>query len=284
MSTAAFELAGVAAALAPLGEIVARTPFAYASSWPLDELVVRAKDGGEQRLLLKRLGAEHPAKPSSVCDPAREPAVYRLLAGEDLGTPRCFASGVDWLALELVEGQPLWQARDPSDWAATARAAALLHARFRGARIAATPLRRLDEGVYRAWFERARARRDPVAELTDGFEAAVRRLERLEPTLVHGELYPSNVVIGDRRVALVDWEMAAWGPGVLDLAALITGWDGAARQEIVASFGDVAEHDLAAAALVLAVQWLGWSPGWRPPRSHRRDWLAEARAAAKVLA
>jgi hypothetical protein len=24
------------------------------------------------------------------------------------------------------------------------------------------------------------------------------------------------------------------------------------------------------------VQWLGWSPGWQPPRAHSRDWFSEA--------
>ena len=56
------------------------------------------------------------------------------------------------------------------------------------------------------------------------------------------------------------------------------------REAIVQAYGRVDPLDLAAAQLVLAVQWLGWCEGWRPPREHSHDWLAEARSAAEVLA
>ena len=80
--------------------------------------------------------------------------------------------------------------------------------------------------------------------------------------------------------------MAGIGPGVLDLAALATAWEGADRARIVAAYADergapVDEEDLDAARLVLAVQWLGWAEGWEPPREHATDWLAEATAAAR---
>ena len=34
--------------------------------------------------------------------------------------------------------------------------------------------------------------------------------------------------------------------------------------------------DLARCRLHLALQWLGWSPDWRPPPEHAHDWLGEA--------
>ena len=60
-------------------------------------------------------------------------------------------------------------------------------------------------------------------------EALLERLDELPRAFVHGELYPSNVVIasdGPRqpRVAAVDWELAGVGPFALDLAALTAGW------------------------------------------------------------
>jgi hypothetical protein len=33
---------------------------------------------------------------------------------------------------------------------------------------------------------------------------------------------------------------------------------------------------LDAARLLLALQWLGWSPDWSPPVAHAHDWEAEA--------
>ena len=56
-------------------------------------------------------------------------------------------------------------------------------------------------------------------------------------TFLHGEYYPSNIVIERDGETLgvrpVDWEMAAVGPGLLDLAALCSGaWDEAQREAL----------------------------------------------------
>ena len=91
------------------------------------------------------------------------------------------------------------------------------------------------------------------------------------------------MLVGAERIVPVDWELAAAGPAVVDLAALTTGWSGDEAEAIVAAYGEVEHADLMAARLHLAVRWLGWSPGWTPPAEHRRDWLAEAEAAAREL-
>ena len=74
-------------------------------------------------------------------------------------------------------------------------------------------------------------------------DATARRspLSRSFPrTFVHGELYPSNVLVvrDDRhpRVCPIDWEMAAIGPGLIDLAALVGGWDPPERERLVAAY------------------------------------------------
>ena len=108
-------------------------------------------------------------------------------------------------------------------------------------------------------------------------------LSRLPRTLIHGEFYASKVLIAGDRVAGVDWEMSGVGPGVLDLAALVTGWEGDYRGAILAGYGDVSHEALDAAQLHLAVQWLGWSADWTPPPEHARDWVAEALQAAERL-
>jgi thiamine kinase-like enzyme len=92
------------------------------------------------------------------------------------------------------------------------------------------------------------------------------------------------VLVGGARVAVVDWETAGLGPGVLDLAALVVGWDPDSRSEIVGAYDPSPDPvDLAAAELVLALRCLGLPPTWTPPPEHRRDWLAEARASARML-
>jgi thiamine kinase-like enzyme len=112
-------------------------------------------------------------------------------------------------------------------------------------------------------------------------------------TFVHGEMYASNVLVSQdstgRRVCPVDWEMAGVGPGLLDLAALCSGWDEATGRSIALAYRAAQEPDrgwppadadflalLDCSSLCLAVQWLGWSPHWSAPPEHARDWLGHA--------
>jgi len=53
-------------------------------------------------------------------------------------------------------------------------------------------------------------------------------------------------VVTGGRIAAVDWEMAAIGPGVIDLAALIAGWDENSQRRMIAAFGPVQPADLGA--------------------------------------
>lgn len=89
---------------------------------------------------------------------------------------------------------------------------------------------------------------------------------------------------------------AGVGPGPLDLAALTAGrWKDDQRRRLVTAyfdawpkrlarpewhdFADVLDH----CRLHLAVQWIGWSPGWSPPPDHAHDWLGEALGLADEL-
>jgi aminoglycoside phosphotransferase (APT) family kinase protein len=110
----------------------------------------------------------------------------------------------------------------------------------------------------------------------------------LPKTVIHGEFYASNVLVAGEasvpRVCPVDWELAASGPGLIDLAALVSGgWAEEDREAIVSAYrsaaGTVAfsPEQLDLARLHLAVQWLGWAPpNWTPPEGQRHDWLGEA--------
>jgi hypothetical protein len=42
--------------------------------------------------------------------------------------------------------------------------------------------------------------------------------------------------------------------------------------------------DLAWCRLHVAVQWLGWSETWSPPKHHAHDWLAELGQLAEAVA
>jgi hypothetical protein len=270
-------------------EIDARRPFEYRSSAPLTEL-----DVGGQAVLLKDLAREslvgqaRAAKLPFLHDPRREIEVYRaLLAGAGLETPELHASVVDprrcrfWLAIEKVTGVPLYQV-ELAQWDEAARWLARLHERFAGLP-AADYLARYDRSFFELWPERAEVD-------LPGYDAAVNRLARLPTTLVHGDLYPSNMLIGPDRVCAIDWELAGIGPGVLDLAALTLGLADADVERLAQAYRnalarppDASEFaaDLDCARLHLAVQWLGWSPDWTPPPEHAHDWRAKLPALAE---
>ena len=200
-----------------------------------------------------------------------------------MGTPICYDAGEHWLLLEKVKGVELWQVGELETWVEAARWLARLHKHFAQRPPISRLLLRYDEDYLGVWAARAR-RADPSLErVLSAYDTVVRILSDQAPTLIHGEFYASNVMVSDSRIVPVDWEMAGVGPGVLDLAALLTGWGEEQRAAIVAGYGDVVRETLDAAQLHNAIQWLGWAPNWNPPPEHAHDWLGEALAAAARL-
>jgi hypothetical protein len=130
--------------------------------------------------------------------------------------------------------------------------------------------------------------------MVETYGRAIERLVRLPSTLIHGEFYASNILVeGTRegsRIRPVDWEMAAVGPGLIDLAALSSGaWTESQRTEMAAAYHDallsegwtgVPFEDLLLALddcrLHLAIRGLGWARDWTPPAENAHDWLGEA--------
>jgi phosphotransferase family enzyme len=263
---------------------LSRRPFEYRSSAPL---AVLESEG--RTLLLKDLspGAlterARAAKLDFLHDPRREPQVYRsLLANAGLGTAECAAAVVDpvheqyWLVVEKVPGVELYQVGELEQWAKALRWIARCHDHFAGI-APADYLVRYDRRFFELWPARA--------ELSlPGYESVAARLAGLPTTLVHGDLYPSNVLVGDGRVCPVDWELAGVGPGILDVAALTLGFPEQDASVLAEAYRQALRRpppasrfvkDLDCARLHLAVQWLGWSKEWAPPPEHARDWRTE---------
>jgi aminoglycoside/choline kinase family phosphotransferase len=304
-----------------------RRPCAYRTSFALEELDVELADGTRLRLMMKDLSrtalheAAQSAKPALLYDPLREIHVYRdVLAGAGLGTPDYHGARIDpargrwWLFIENVVGEVLWQVGEFEVWEETARWLARMHAAL-GARAASEgPLLRYDTELLGVWAVRAAEFADrPDSAWTAGQRRQIRQLAAsygkvtdalgaLAPTFIHGEFYPSNVLVqrnGAARICPIDWEIAAVGPGLLDLAALSVGkWTAAERSRLATAYRGAAASGAETAAhltdaefdraldfarLHLAVQWLGWDPGWEPPAEHRHDWLGEALELAERL-
>ncbi|HET7177808.1 MAG TPA: hypothetical protein VFI63_03885 [Solirubrobacterales bacterium] len=301
---------------------IRRRPSAYRTSFPLEEVELTLGDGSELRLACKRLGwsglgdQARLAKSRFLHDPEREPAVYAsVLPAAPAGPPRCHGSLIEpeadryWLFVEWVEGRELYQVGERALWEAAAGWLAEMHVALAADLDRHAERGRLldyDEAHYRRWIERAaefaRAPGQPASRagsiewLARRYDQVVEGLLALPKTVIHGEFYASNVLVAGGapapRVAPVDWELAAAAPGVVDLAALISGggWEEEDREAIVAAYrsaagpGAASPRQLDLARLHLAVQWLGWAPpSWVPPEGQRQDWLGEAVALAEGL-
>ncbi|HKO38097.1 MAG TPA: aminoglycoside phosphotransferase family protein [Solirubrobacterales bacterium] len=297
-------LSEIRGAPSPIAELI-RRPFAYETSFAIDELDVRLGDGERLALLVKDVGAAGltaeaaATKPAHTLDPGREISVYRdLLGPAGLSTPRFHGAAVEpererwWLFLERVEGEVLTDVGELSVWCEAAGWAGRLDRAVDGGGSGSALLERGSEWHER-WLDAAIAALgdDPLAgRLGAARSRLLERLDALPRAFVHGELYPANVLAargeGRARIAPVDWELAGSGPYALDLAALVSGWGREDREAMCRRFhqallpGAPTFEELLAAVelceLFLALQWIGWAPGWVPPEAQRRDWPAEA--------
>ena len=265
---------------------------------------VRVERGGEPcTLIFKDMSpeAELPAaigtRPSFVVDPGRAPMVHGSVLGSSAFTPRCWATRCDdearqwWVLLQEVEGDPLWQRGEGSAWEATARTLAALHASGLGGRLDDAVRARLlvhDARYTEVWRRRTGARQDASVAATALAKRCGPLPEMLSThpkTVIHGECYSSNVIVSPtEEIVLIDWEMAAIGSPLSDLAALVSGWDDANIQLLArsywaaltdrgcySSFGKLLEM-LDTCRLQECLQWLGWADAWQPPEEHRQDW------------
>jgi Ser/Thr protein kinase RdoA (MazF antagonist) len=178
---------------------------------------------------------------------------------------------------------------------------------------AVPPLIRYDQRLFQRWPVRAvqiAASRDRPNAL--GSQAALKRLAQrytqvteflsaLPWTVIHGDCFPSNVLVkddpGEQRICFVDWEMAGFGPGLIDIASLTAGsWSDLERERLLLAYRGALEaagqhppsldellYQLAYCRLHLAMQFLGWSSNWLPPSEQEQDWLGEALSLAETL-
>ena len=219
---------------------VREQPAPRATSYGLRRLAVDLAGGRTLDVLVKSFDVSPHEPDATLRRGARERYAYeKVLAGRELGTARLYgviwddAGGRHWLLLEFVPGEPSYALENRIAAAAWLRR---LHASVAGqeAELArADVLLRYDGAYFRDTAERARQavasypgllgrRLDAVL---GGYEAVVGAMTRMPLTLVHGSCRSANVLV-DRgrtppRVCPLDWELAALGPPLHDLAFLV---------------------------------------------------------------
>jgi hypothetical protein len=294
-----------------------RSPFPYRTSYPIEYLKVYFHEGTELDVIFKNLSwhslteTTQKAKPEFLYNPLREINVYKkLLSLNKSDTAIYYGSIVEssldryWLFLEKIPGIELYQVGDLSFWQQVARWIARFHVSYYGLMEqigCEVNLLMHDAHYYQRWITRAKnfvyqdkltAMRLRMEWLAERYDKAVDYLISLPRTFIHGEFYPSNILIqtleNELRICPIDWEMASIGPGLMDLAALIAGnWNEMDKALITDAYqrelsSHIMVHEkefntaLMCCQLAVAVQWLGWSPHWTPPPEHSQDWLKQA--------
>ncbi len=257
-------------------------PHPYSTSHPLVAADVELADGRTLELVVKDHSARPAAKPLFLYRRQREREMYEeVLPHSTVPAPRLLGTAGTSLVLERVSGVPLWQCADPSPIGVTAKAIRALHQTHHGA--GAAFLVRYDRSFYRRWARRAVAVEPELERFSHTYTLAAERLLAEASVVIHGELYPSNVLVDPTGVSIVDWETAAEGPAVVDLAALTSGWSPEHERAVLSAYGPVDPVALDCARLHLAFRWIGWSARWRPPEEHAYDWPGEvARTEARI--
>jgi hypothetical protein len=283
--------------------------YPYATTHPL-EIVEILLDGRPVEAIRKDLApsrvlpAARGVRPPEIVDSAREASMYSELLAHRPLAPVCFESGTDdagpWLLLERIQGIELWQVGDLGVWVEVARWLADAHDALSRSCDAPVPFLRYDRAFYERWLDRA------TAFATGAQTAALKRLApchgyvvdtllAMRQTVIHGDFTPSNVLVATddgSGVRVVDWELAALGPPLVDLASLCSGWPEHDRLQIAESyaraageaFDDAFIRDLDCCEFHLCMQWIGWSPRWASPSEHAHDWLGRAIHLADALA
>jgi aminoglycoside phosphotransferase (APT) family kinase protein len=135
-----------------------------------------------------------------------------------------------------------------------------------------------DAAYYQGWARRTAQFAGRLSQqfpwlrsLCERWEEAAVALAAWQPTIIHGEYYPHNILLQRGRIRPVDWETAAIGAGEIDLATLTEGWsrDVASRCERAyqrARWPDGPPSDfqrvLDLARVYVQFRWLGEQPDW----------------------
>lgn len=236
-------------------------PSPSATSYAAQVVTARLSDETTLRMFLKDFGSSRLFKEDAGSRRARELHVYRDLLGDaELGVPAYYGAlwgeehGRFWMVVELVDGVPVAECDFDSWPAATAWLARMqgLYARDPG-RFERSPLlirhdadffaSRVERAISSARRVSARATRR-LQRILSGYDDFVALMATQPSTFVHGSYRPENVLVDEpsrpSRVCVVDWELAAIGAPLYDLARLCDGFRGERLDRLLDSYGEEA--------------------------------------------
>ena len=236
---------------------VQHSRYAYIGSYDCDLITVQLSAGDEFRLFLKDYRVSQKSKDEPEYRRERELRVYRdLFSQADLGPPKYYGSVWDdtagrfWLFLEFVDGL-IVQHEDveygmlAADWLGRMQGFFIQHPEILSS---SDFLIRQDGEFFRSKAERAlwnvaqispaSARR--LTEIVERYEQVIQVLEAQPVSLVHGGYIPWHILVDithrPARVCAVDWESAAFGPTLYDLAYFTHGMEAQSRDRVLDAY------------------------------------------------
>lgn len=221
--------------------LIRREPIPFSTTFPNEIVTCRLGRGKFRRIFCKYSGNINYTGHGHRGGVSYEVEVYRriLRFQRDL-RPRFYGGYIDpqtgesWLFLECLDGSlPIQKLNKITVMEQAARWVARLHSmhKRKAGNLRFRFLNRYDRGFYLGWIRRTKEFAGPLHKrfpwlrrLCKDAEDLMAPLLACEPTIIHGEFYPPNILFHRGRVCPVDWESAAYAAGVIDLATLTEGW------------------------------------------------------------
>ena len=239
----------------------------YSSSYLSDIITVQFDTGENLKLFLKNFGYTRFLKDGAKQRRDRERGVYQdLLAGTDLGTAKYYGSvwdesqGTFWLLLEFINGTEVRFCK-VEYWIAAAGWLGRLHGYFtqHSDRLSRCDfLVRHDADFFQSRAEQALREvsqisiplADRLASFLGRYDWIVDVMASQPLTLAHGHFRPCNIVVDvtvePARICPVDWEQAAIGSALYDLALISDGFEPPALDQFLEAYRQEAiKHSVA---------------------------------------
>jgi hypothetical protein len=239
----------------------------YSSSYHSEMITVQLDTGEKLQLFLKNFGSTRFLKDEAKQRRDRERSVYQyLLAGTDLGVAKYYGSvwdesqGTFWLLLEFVNGVEVrfcefeyWIAA--AGWLGRSQGYFTQHSD----RLSACDfLVRHDTDFFQSRAELALHEVSQIsiplagriASILDHYDRIVDVMASQPRTLAHGHFRPCNIVadvnVEPVRICPVDWEKAAIGSALYDLALISDGFEAPALDQLLEAYRQEAmKHSVA---------------------------------------
>jgi hypothetical protein len=279
--------------------LLGREPTPYSTTFPCEIVTCRIGRGKPRRLFCKYTADINYTGHGHRGGVGYEIATYRnILAATNKFRPRFYGGYTDsetgqyWLFLEYLDGSlRVGKLNDPAAMAKTARWIAHFHITSQGL-LSNERLRFLktyDKEYYLGWIRRAanfanqnHSKSSWFHYLCEHADDFLSPLLEFAPAIIHGEYYQHNILLHQGQICPVDWESAAVGEGLIDLASLTDGWENKIADLCTETYvrtrwpeGAPAKFEtvLQAARLYMTVRWLGDDPDFTRSSGAHGHWI-----------